>query len=158
MTKNSGVFVDQNQLSFDSIVNESVKKIDELKSEIEQLKSSFGFNENHENLTSDEALDSFMTRSFASLASAIDQAQDIDGKGEQESQKILNDLVVQQNRFLVDMKVVQLARMQFVVDGCEKIKGETNLLNIPKLTDEVKKNVVALNEMPSLSALEEQGA
>ncbi len=158
MTKNSDLAADQNQLSFDAIVEESGKKIDELKSEIEQLRAAFGINDEQQKIATPEDLDSFMTRSFASLTNAVDQAQDIEGKGQPESQRILDNLVDQQNRFLVDMKMAQMTRMQFVVDGCEKIKGETNLLKIPNLTAEVKKNVVALNQMPSLSDLEQQGA
>lgn len=158
MTKNSDALTGQNQLSFDLIIEESGKKIGELKSEIELLKLNLGVDFEQENISTPEDLEFFMTRSFSNLTNAINQAQEIEGRGEEESQKILDNLVTQQSRFLIDMKVAQMTRMQFVLDGCERIKGETNLLNVPELSAGVKKNIAALNEMPSLSDLEGQGA
>ncbi len=144
------------EISIETVIEQSRARQNDLKKEIGLLRESFGINEEQEEITTEKDLDSFMTRSFSRLNEAIRDATDLDGRSEEESQKILTNLANQQSRFLVDMKTAQMFRLGFVAESCEKIQNETDLANIPSHTASVRKNLTAIEATPSLDDLEHQ--
>ena len=111
-------------------------------------------------LNPEEALESSMKDSLKRLEDVSGQAVDFGKKTPEESQKLLENLAQEQERFCVSMKIARIAQTQLMIDSCESISAIEqdggSPAEIAKHTDALKRNLGRLDKMPSSADLEMQ--
>lgn len=157
--------IDLEEINIDTVKAHSKEMKAALDAEVNDLKVNSridGVEELERPITSKEELAAFMDRSLERLNKVGSAAQELEDpshrKSPEQMMEALNDLVRQQDRFLVEMKVAQFYMTQFVIDDYEKIQAETDVARIHKYNTDLRENLNRLDTMPSLDSFREGSA
>lgn len=155
----SDVSAEEKELDFKTILTRAWEEKSRLEKEVKSLRRAAGASEEGSEITpfaSQKELDAFMKASFSNLVQASEAARELENpahsKTSDESQVLINNLVIEQDRFFLNMKIAQIHQIQFVINGCQAI--EQSPADAPQHIAAVRSNLNRLEAMPPLEELE----